>query len=96
MQCTTYRMKNSVKSILTAILVASSLQGLALSKPVLPVDTTASKEPVEFDPYFREPLSLTAPEWMRRIVENPSGVNFHEMQQLFNEWKANDINVYNE
>ena len=93
MQCTTYRMKNSIKSILTAILVASSLQGLALAEPVLPVDTTASKEPVEFDPYFREPLPLTAPEWMRRIAENPSGVNFHEMQQLFNEWKANDVDV---
>ena len=41
-----------------------------------------------YDPYFREPLPATAPEWMRPIAENPSGVNFHEMQRLFNEWKA--------
>ena len=46
-----------------------------------------------YDPYFREPLPATAPEWMKPIAENPSGVNFYEMQRLFNEWKATDVNV---
>ena len=46
-----------------------------------------------YDPYFREPLPATAPEWMRPIAENPSGVNFYEMQRLFNEWKAADVDV---
>ena len=46
-----------------------------------------------YDPYFREPLPATAPDWMQAIVENPSGVNFHDMQRLFNEWKASDVNV---
>ena len=46
-----------------------------------------------YDPYFKEALPATAPEWMRPIAENPSGVNFHEMQRLFNEWKAADVNV---
>ena len=48
---------------------------------------------VLYDPYMAEPLPLTAPEWMKRISDNPSGVNFYEMQQLFNEWKASDVNV---
>lgn len=46
-----------------------------------------------YDPYFREPLPLTAPEWMKQIEKNPSGVNFHEMQRLFNEWKAVDVDA---
>ena len=46
-----------------------------------------------YDPYFREPLPLTAPEWMKQIENNPSGVNFHEMQRLFNEWKAVDVDA---
>ena len=46
-----------------------------------------------YDPYFREPLPLTAPEWMKLIEKNPSGVNFHEMQRLFNEWKAVDVDA---
>lgn len=47
----------------------------------------------KYDPYFPEPLPLTAPEWMRQIEKNPSGVNFHEMQRLFNEWKAVDVDA---
>ncbi len=46
-----------------------------------------------YDPYFREPLPATAPEWMKQIEKNPTGVNFHEMQRLFNEWKAADVDV---
>lgn len=46
-----------------------------------------------YDPYISEPLPPNAPEWMKEIVENPSGVNFHQMQQLYNEWRATDVNV---
>ena len=86
-------MKYRMKSILTAIFVAASLQGFASTQPTLPADTVANAVTPEFDPYFREPLPATAPEWMRQIAENPSGVNFHEMQRLFNEWRANDVDV---
>ena len=46
-----------------------------------------------YNPYMSEPLPLTAPEWMKQIEKNPTGVNFHEMQSLFNEWKASDVDV---
>ncbi|MBQ8695546.1 MAG: hypothetical protein IJ513_07895 [Bacteroidaceae bacterium] len=67
---------------------------MAFPKYSLPADTAAvALEPNTFDPYFREPLPLNAPEWMKRIVKNPSGVNFNEMQRLFNEWRASDVDV---
>ena len=47
----------------------------------------------KYDPYFPEPLPLTAPGWMKQIEKNPSGVNFHEMQRLFNEWRAVDVDA---
>ena len=46
-----------------------------------------------YDPYLPEPLPATAPQWMKAIAENPTGVNFVEMQRLFNEWKASDVDV---
>ena len=46
-----------------------------------------------YDPYLQEPMPANAPEWMKRIVEDPSGVNYNEMQTLFNNWKASDVNV---
>ncbi|MBE6286155.1 MAG: hypothetical protein E7093_06925 [Bacteroidales bacterium] len=67
---------------------------MAFPKYSMPADTAAvALEPNTFDPYFREPLPLNAPEWMKRIVKNPSGVNFNEMQRLFNEWRASDVDV---
>ena len=45
------------------------------------------------DPYFSEPLPPKAPMWMTQIATNPSGVNFYEMQTLFDEWRASDVNV---
>lgn len=87
-------MNIKLKKVLTAVLVAGSLQGVASPQYLLPADTaTTSIEPRKFDPYFVEPLPLGAPDWMKRIAESPSGVNFHEMQSLFNEWKASDVNV---
>lgn len=46
-----------------------------------------------FDPYLAEPLPLGAPEWMQSIVDSPSSVNFYEMQRLFSDWRAADVNV---
>lgn len=87
-------MNIKLKKVLTAVLVAGSLQGVASPQYLLPADTaTTSVKPRQFDPYFAEPLPLGAPDWMKRIAESPSGVNFHEMQSLFNEWKASDVNV---
>lgn len=87
-------MNIKLKKVLTAVLVAGSLQGVASPQYLLPADTaTTSIKPRQFDPYFAEPLPLGAPDWMKRIAESPSGVNFHEMQSLFNEWKASDVNV---
>lgn len=87
-------MNIKLKKVLTAVLVAASLQGVASPQYLLPADTaTTSVKPRQFDPYFAEPLPLGAPDWMKRIAESPSGVNFHEMQSLFNEWKASDVNV---
>lgn len=87
-------MSIKLKKVLTAVLLAGSLQGVASPQYLLPADTaTTSITPRQFDPYFVEPLPLGAPDWMKRIAESPSGVNFHEMQSLFNEWKASDVNV---
>ncbi len=87
-------MNNKFKKVLTAVLVAVSLHVMAFSESSLPADTAAvALEPHTFDPYFREPLPLSAPGWMREIAENPSGVNFNEMQRLFNEWRASDVDV---
>lgn len=87
-------MNIKLKKVLTAVLVAGSLQGVASPQYLLPADTAiTSVKPRQFDPYFAEPLPLGAPDWMKRIAESPSGVNFHEMQSLFNEWKASDVNV---
>ena len=50
--------------------------------------------PVQYyDPYLHEPMPANAPEWMKKIVDSPSGVNYNEMQTLFNAWKASDVNV---
>lgn len=46
-----------------------------------------------YNPYMAEPLPLKSPSWMQAIEKDPSGVNFKEMQRLFNEWKASDVNV---
>ncbi len=51
------------------------------------------QRPKLYNPYMVEPLPLSAPDWMRDIANNPSGVNFNEMQRLFNEWKASDVDV---
>ena len=45
------------------------------------------------DPYMPEPLPQGAPEWMKAIEKNPSGVNFNEMQRLYGEWTASDVDV---
>lgn len=46
-----------------------------------------------YDPYMAEPLPESAPEWMKEIEANPSGVNFYLMQRLFKEWTAKDVDA---
>ena len=83
------------KTILSALLVAGSMQGIASPQTPLHADTVAaSVKELKFDPYFLEALPVTAPDWMRRIAEDPTGVNFHEMQRLYNDWRASDINIW--
>ncbi|MBQ5628018.1 MAG: hypothetical protein IIU97_07880, partial [Bacteroidaceae bacterium] len=55
-------------------------------------DSTTVKH-LKYDPYFVEALPLDAPGWMQRIAADPAGVNFKEMQQLYNEWRAADDDV---
>ncbi len=57
------------------------------------VVNVAKQTPLLYDPYMREPLPADAPEWMKEIEKNPSGVNFAEMQRRFNRWKAEDVDV---
>ena len=88
-------MNTKTKTILSALLVAGSMQGIASPQTPLPADTVAvSVQELKFDPYFLEALPVTAPDWMRRIAEDPTGVNFHEMQRLYNDWRASDINIW--
>lgn len=46
-----------------------------------------------YDPYMPEPLSADAPEWMIPIAENPSGVNFYDIQNKFQKWIAEDVDA---
>lgn len=50
------------------------------------VNSMRAQAPLMFDPYAREPLPLGAPTWMRAIVDDPSGVNYRQMDSLFSEW----------
>ena len=88
-------MNTKTKTILSALLVAGSMQGIASPQTPLPADTVAVRvKDLKFDPYFLEALPVTAPDWMRRIAKDPTGVNFHEMQRLYNDWRASDINIW--
>ena len=85
-------MKKQLRKTLLAILFAGIVPGYASMKNVTVTDTVLSKQQ-KYDPYFVEALPLNAPKWMKRIADNPSGVNFKEMQRLYNEWRADDDNV---
>lgn len=94
MQGTITRMRIKPKHLLPAFLLAGIMSGYAHPRNKVLADTVVpSVEPKNFDPYFLEPLPLSAPEWMRPIAESPSDVNFHEMQRLFKEWRASDVDV---
>lgn len=45
---------------------------------------------VYYDPYERAALPAMAPVWMQQIVQNPTGVNVHTMDSLFNDWLDKD------
>ncbi len=70
-----------MKKLATLILSVIMLQSIANSAEKF------------YDPYMPEPLPQNAPEWMKAIAENPSGVNFYEMQEKYQEWTANDVDV---
>lgn len=81
------------KPILATILAVSSgglTCTMAADSHPLPNDTTKTEY---YNPYMVEPLPESAPEWMKAIEDNPSGVNFHHMQRLFNSWRAQDVDV---
>ncbi len=46
-----------------------------------------------YNPYMSEPLPQSAPQWLNEIAENPEGVNFYEMQRLYGQWIADDVDA---
>ena len=90
--CTKNKMKKQLRILLPAILCAGVFWGNAVAANQVAVDTVAAGQQ-KFDPYFVEALPLGAPRWMQRIATDPAGVNFKEMQRLYNEWRAGDDNV---
>lgn len=68
--------------------IATSLLAVLMSTSDIMAQTT-----IMFDPYTREPIPPTAPVWMQDIADNPSGVNYHKMDSLFNNWLSVDINA---
>ncbi len=90
--CLPYYMNTRKTFFLSAIILFFlPLNTLAFENEV--ADSVVLKSKAFYDPYMREKLPLTAPEWMERIANDPSGVNYDEMQRLFKEWKAADVNV---
>ena len=85
-------MKRQLRRLLSAILCAVVFCGSAVAVNQAVVDTALTRQQ-EYDPYFVETLPLGAPVWMQRIAADPAGVNFKEMQRLYNEWRADDDNV---
>lgn len=67
----------------TALFAAFVAQSLVLSAQNAP----------RFQPYMCEPLPDTAPEWMQRLAENPTSVNYFEMDSLFESWAARHVDV---
>lgn len=82
------------KTIIPLIL---GLSGALVGGPLAAQDVEHAAQAPErttcYDPYFSEPLPKDAPEWMRAIADDPLGVDFNEMQQRFNAWKADDVDV---
>ena len=85
-------MKKQLRRLLPAILCVGAFCGNVVAANVADTDTAVVKQ-FRYDPYFVEALPLGAPGWMQRIAADPSGVNFKEMQQLYNEWRAADDDV---
>ena len=69
-------------------IVVNSILSLAILLPAM-----SSWGQQLYDPYMWEPLPAGAPEWMKKIETDPSGVNFTEIQSLFNDWRAKDVDV---
>ena len=85
-------MKKQLRILLSLLFFAGAYNCYAFAEGRIVADTAVAKQ-LKYDPYFAEALPLDAPEWMGRIAADPSGVNFKEMQCLYNEWRAADDNV---
>ena len=90
-------MKKGLREQLSALFIAATLPlwvHAADSAVIQNFDTLQQKTTKQlFDPYIAEPLPSGAPEWMYGITQNPSTVNFKQVQRLFKEWSAADVNV---
>lgn len=73
--------KSQQRLILTAAIAINNTFAIAQTRPTL------------YDPYVAEPLPTDAPAWMRAIEANPAGVNYYQMDSLFADWIAKDVDA---
>lgn len=71
-----------MKPLLIASLLAS-----------MPFLVQAQQHEALYDPYMREPLPQDAPVWMQAIAQDPSGVNYAQMDSLFADWVGKDVDA---
>ena len=83
-------MRNCLFTLLGLFACANLFAAHNAVEPAVPRDSVAVQY---YDPYMTEPLPASAPSWMKEIEANPSGVNFHLMQQRFREWTANNVDA---
>ena len=76
------KMKKQLSTLLAAVFFAGTFGGNVVAANQVTVDTSKIKQ-LKYDPYFVEALPLGAPEWMARIAADPSGVNFKEVQLVW-------------
>lgn len=83
--------KRSISVLCWCCLLSANVLWAQNKTPQAPASTL--NEEAIYDPYTPEPLPHSAPVWMRSIADNPSGVNFLQMDSLYRAWIANDINA---
>lgn len=90
-------LKTGCRALISGMMLASLAIRTFGQEILLPVYGDAYNPKVQdelhFDPYMWEKLPANAPEWMKEIEIEPAGVNFHQMQRLFNEWRAQNVDV---
>lgn len=55
--------------------------------------TAVAQQAQMFTPYTPEPLPTSAPRWMEAIASDPTGVNYAQMDSLFQDWLASDVDA---